>query len=329
MAGPSSASRNALVLAGLAAAALASLAVALACGSVDTSLAELAAALAGSGSGLAHDVIVGLRLPRALAAFGCGALLALAGVLLQVLLRNPLADPYVLGVSSGAALGALAAMAAGLAGLALQASAATGALAAMAVVFLLSWRAGDWRMERLLLTGVVLASGLAAVIALLLTAAPAAQAKGMLFWLMGDLGDVTTAPWLWPVLAAVLVPALAGAAALDALALGPAKARALGVGVTAAQLALYVGAAAATTAAVVVAGSIGFIGLVVPHALRLMGLAAHRWLVPGAALAGGSLLVLADAAARTVWAPQQLPVGILTAVIGVPVMLALLARSRG
>jgi iron complex transport system permease protein len=329
MAGPSSVSRKSLILAGLAVAALASLALALACGSLDTSLADLAGALWGGGPGIAQDVIVGLRLPRALAAFACGALLALAGVLLQVLLRNPLADPYVLGVSSGAALGALIAMAAGLAGIALQGMAASGALAAMAVVFALSWRAGDWRMGRLLLTGVVLASGLAALISLVLATAPAAQAKGMLFWLMGDLGDVTGAPWLWAVLGAVLAPALVMAAALDALALGPDKARALGVGVTAAQLALYIGAALATTAAVTVGGSIGFVGLVVPHALRLMGLAAHRWLVPGAALAGGSLLVLADTAARTVWSPQQLPVGVLTALIGVPVMLALLARTRG
>ena len=319
--------RTPVVLALLAAAAAAALLAALLAGSVPLGAREVAAALfGGSDDGIARDIVWQLRLPRALAAFACGALLAVAGVLLQVLLRNPLADPYVLGISGGAALGALGAMLAGAALAAMNVAAFAGACAAIAAVFALSYRAGDWSPHRLLLTGVVLSAGFAALVSLILAVAPQAQLKGMLFWLMGDLADASAGAGSWSVLAAVLAVFAWRGDALDALALGADKARALGVAVTPLQVATYAGAAAATVAAVLLGGSIGFVGMMAPHALRQAGVYAHRALLPAAALTGGAFVVVADLAARTLWAPQQLPVGVFTALIGVPVLLVLLSR---
>jgi iron complex transport system permease protein len=277
--------------------------------------------------GIVQDVIWKLRLPRALAAFACGGLLATSGVLLQVLLRNPLADPYILGVSGGAALGALAALLFG-AGVALTNFAAFGgALGAIAVVFILSFRAGDWNLHRLLLTGVVLSAAFTALISLILVLAPQVQLKGMLFWLMGDLSHADSSAGAWLSLALVLLVFTLWSGSLNALMLGALKARALGVGVSALQAALYFGSAVATVAAVLLGGSIGFVGLMVPHALRLIGVNDHRWLLPSSALLGGSFVTLADTLARAALAPQQLPVGVFTALIGVPALLLLLSRK--
>ena len=278
--------------------------------------------------GVVHDIIWNLRAPRAFAAFACGALLALAGALLQVLLRNALADPYVLGVSGGASLGALLALTAGAGAAAMNLSAFAGAAAAIVIVFGLSWRGGDWNVYRLLLTGVVLSSGLSALISLTLVLAPEAQLKGMLFWLMGDLSQSSSAAPAWVVLALLGALAVAASRKLDLLALGELKARSLGVAVGALQIALFAAAALATVTAVVLGGAIGFIGLIAPHAVRLAGVADHRALLPLSMLLGGAFLTVADTAARTVWAPQQLPVGIFTALLGVPAMLFLLGRRR-
>jgi len=278
--------------------------------------------------GVVHDVIWELRAPRALAAFACGGLLALAGALLQALLRNALADPYVLGVSGGAALGALLAMVAG-AGVALMNLAAlTGAACAILIVFGLSFRSGEWDTYRLLLTGVVLAAGLSALVSLTLVTAPYVQAKGMLFWLMGDLSFAERPALALAVLLAATMIAAGGARGLDLLALGDFKARSLGLPVKALQLTVFVLAAVATVMAVMLAGSVGFVGLMAPHAVRLMGVTAYRWLLPLSVLLGGAFLTLADTVARTIVAPQQLPVGVLTAIIGVPLMLGLLGRRR-
>jgi iron complex transport system permease protein len=300
--------------------------IALAFGSLPLSFAQIVDAIIAPAGGVADDVVWKLRMPRVLAAFACGGLLATAGVLLQVLLRNPLADPYILGISGGAALGALLAvlLGAGVAGSNLAAF--VGALGAIAVVFGLSFRAGDWNLHRLLLTGVVISAGFTAIISLLLTVAPQAQLRGMLFWLMGDLSHAGTSGTAWLVLGVVVAVFTLWAGSLNALALGALKARALGVAVGSLQSALYFGAALATVAAVVLGGSIGFVGIMVPHALRLAGINDHRWLLPASALVGGSFVTLADTFARTVWAPQQLPVGIFTAVLGVPVLLFLLSR---
>ena len=318
--------RNRTLLTILALCAAGSLLVALLVGSVPLSGAQVLDSLFVQTQGIVHDIVWQLRLPRALAAFVCGALLASSGVLLQVLLRNPLADPYVLGISGGAALGALGAMLIGATLAVMNMAAFGGALAAMAIVFALSFRSGDWNPHRLLLTGVVLSSGFAALISLILAVAPQAQLKGMLFWLMGDLSDAGASGTAWLLLVLLLAVFTWLAATLDALTLGSMKARALGVAVTPMQAALYVGAAAATVAAVLLGGSIGFVGMMAPHALRLLGVHAHRVLLPAAALGGGIFVVLADVLARTLWAPQQLPVGVFTALIGVPVLLVLLSR---
>ena len=278
--------------------------------------------------GIVHDVIWNLRAPRALAAFACGGLLALAGALLQVLLRNALADPYVLGVSGGASLGALLALTAGAGAIAMNLSAFAGAVAAIVIVFGLTYRSGDWNVYRLLLTGVVLSSGLSALISLTLVLAPDAQVKGMLFWLMGDQSQASSAVPAWLVLALLGAFGVAAALKLDLLALGELKARSRGVAVGPLQVAVFAAAALATMTAVVIGGAIGFIGLIAPHAVRLGGVANHRALLPLSIMLGGTLLTVADTAARTAWAPQQLPVGIFTALIGVPAMLILLARQR-
>jgi len=314
------------LLPALALAAAASLFISLLFGSLPIPAVQVLDGVLFPAPGVVGDVIWKLRLPRVLAAFACGGLLATAGVLLQVLLRNPLADPYVLGISGGAALGALIAVLAG-AGLAwVNLGALAGALGAIALVLALSLRAGDWNLHRLLLTGVVLSAGFTALISLLLTFAPQAQLQGMLFWLMGDLSHAGASGYAWVVLAGVLAAFILYAGSLDALALGPLKARALGVALLPVQTAVYFGAALATVAAVLLGGTVGFVGMMVPHALRLTGVHEHRWLLPAAALVGGSFVAVADTFARTVWAPQQLPVGVFTALIGVPVLLLLLSR---
>jgi iron complex transport system permease protein len=276
---------------------------------------------------LSHDLVVGLRLPRALSAFVTGALLSLAGALMQVLVRNPLADPYVLGVSGGAAVGALGSMLAGLGGAWLTGSAFVGALLAMALVFQLARSGGSWTPTRLLLTGVVLAAGWGALISLILTVSPAAPLRGMLFWLMGDLGYSSTPLPAALVLVLGLTVCWPLARDLNILQRGEIQAGALGVATGRIQLWLYLLASLFTATAVVQAGSIGFVGLVIPHLIRLLGINDHRLLLPAAALAGGGLLVLADTLARSLLAPQQLPVGIITALLGVPLFLYLLQRE--
>jgi iron complex transport system permease protein len=277
--------------------------------------------------GLVDDVVWKLRLPRALAAFACGGLLAVSGVLLQVLLRNPLADPYILGVSGGAALGALTALLCGAGILFMPFAAFGGAFGAIALVFALSYRAGDWNVHRLLLTGVVLSAAFTALISLVLVLAPQVQLRGMLFWLMGDLSHADASGMQWLLLALTVLIFTLCANTLNALALGALKARALGVAVGAWQTVIYFGAAAATVGALLLGGSIGFVGLMVPHALRLRGINDHRWLLPLSTLAGGSFVVVADTLARAAWAPLQLPVGVFTALLGVPALLILLSKK--
>jgi iron complex transport system permease protein len=320
--------RALLIVVALALLALGAFAVALATGSVATPPGAVLDALLGHGDPLARTVVVELRLPRAAAAFGVGGLLALAGVLMQVLLRNPLADPYVLGVSGGAAVGALLALALGLGPLAIHGNAFLGALASTLLVFALAHSRGGWTPTRLLLTGVVVAAGWAAAIGLGLALAPDGRLRTMLFWLMGDLGYAEHPQATLMVLALALAAALPFARELNVLARGAPEARALGVAVQPLTLSIYALASLATAVAVTQGGSIGFVGLVVPHLLRLGAGSDHRVLLPAAALAGGTLLVLADALARTVAAPLQLPVGVVTAVLGVPLFLLLLNRSR-
>lgn len=273
-------------------------------------------------------IIQELRLPRALAAFATGAMLAMAGVMMQVLLRNPLADPYILGVSGGAAVGALGVIMLGLSVLWMPTAAFGGALLSVLLVFGLAGRRQGWSTTRLLLTGVVISAGWGALINLMLSTSSNQTVHSMLFWLMGDLSQSRGELWHFGLILAVLVLMMANARPLNAMARGELQAAALGVDVRRLRLMLYLGASLLTATAVTLAGSIGFVGLVIPHALRLAGARDHRKLLPAAVLLGGSFLMMADSLARTLIAPQQLPVGVLTAVLGVPAFLLILYRSR-
>lgn len=314
-----------LLLTTLTLAVVGALILSVTAGSVTLDTAQLFAGLRGENS-LAHTLMFELRLPRALAALATGALLALAGALMQVLLRNPLADPYVLGIAGGASTAALATMLLGLGGLWLTGSAFAGALLTMLLVFALA--SGTRDPSRLLLTGIVLAAGWGALINLMLALATEAEIHGMIFWLLGDLSYAGN-PWPALSVAALgLVACLALARGLDLLVHGEAQAQALGVSTQGLRGLLYVLGSLLTAAAVTTAGAIGFVGLIIPHLIRLLGVQSHRLLLPASALAGALLLMLADLGARTVISPRQLPVGVITALIGVPLFLYLLHRGR-
>ncbi|MDF1781836.1 MAG: iron ABC transporter permease [Alcanivoracaceae bacterium] len=304
------------------------LCLSVAVGSVPLSLTEVWAVLTGGGEPLHRDLVLSLRAPRALAAFATGALLSLAGALMQVLLRNPLADPYVLGLSGGAAVGALAAMLCGAGMMVVSGSASLGALVSTLLVFGLAQGVGGWTPTRLLLTGVVVAAGWSAVITFILTMSPADSLPGMLYWLMGDLSYARTPVMAWAVLIPALLITLPLGRSLNVLARGPLQAAALGVSVRPLEWTVYVMASVLTAVAVTTAGSVGFVGLIVPHMLRLVLGNDQRLILPASALAGGALLTFADTLARTIIAPEQLPVGVITALFGVPTFLYLLYRSR-
>lgn len=325
---PPGLARAPLLLGLLSAAGVGALLLALLAGSVPLGLDALWQTLGGHADPTTRAVLLELRLPRALNALAVGGSLALAGALLQVLLHNPLADPYVLGVSGGAASGALLAVVAGFGGAAMGGAAWIGALAAIILVFTFGRSGGSWAPTRLLLTGVVLAAGWGALINLLLAVAPQQDLRGMLFWLMGDLSHSRDPLPTLLLLGVALAATLPLARSLNLLARGELLAASLGVAPAGLRLHIYLTAALLTAAAVASGGSIGFVGLVVPHLLRLaVGSSDHRLLLPAAALGGGTLLLLADTLARTVVAPQQLPVGVVTALIGVPLFLLLLARG--
>lgn len=317
-----------LPLAVLAAAGLIAMVMSVGIGSVAIAPADVLLVFLGEGSNLHRTLILELRLPRTLSAYATGGLLAVAGALMQVLLRNPLADPYVLGLSGGAAVGALLAMLAGLGGAVISGSAFAGAMLATLMVFGLAHGTGSWTPSRLLLTGVVVAAGWGAVITLMLAISPARELPGMLYWLMGDV-SYARAPWpglgVLVLVCALVVPL---GRILNVLARGPMQAAALGISVRPLEWLIYILASLLTATAVTMAGSIGFVGLVVPHMLRLVLGNDQRLILPACALAGGTLLVLADTLARVVIAPEQLPVGVITALLGVPTFLYLLYRSR-
>jgi iron complex transport system permease protein len=286
----------------------------------------MAGALFGASDEAARNVITAVRLPRVLAAFGVGSLLALAGVLLQALFRNPLADPYVLGVSGGAAIGALLAMIVGAEAFSVHSAAIVGALGAVTVVYFL---ARDGGTPRLLLTGVVLASACGAVISVLLAVADSSRVRGMVFWLAGDL-EWALSPWTSALTAlAAVIMALLIARPLNVLAAGELRARSVGLELDALRSLLFFGCAVLTAIAVVSAGTVGFVGLITPHAVRLtFRTSDHRIVAPASALLGGTLLAVADLVARTIASPRQLPVGAIMALLGAPLFIVLL-RGRG
>jgi iron complex transport system permease protein len=283
-----------------------------------------------------HAIVWQLRVPRSVAAYGVGGLLALAGGLMQILVRNPLADPYTLGLSGGASVGALGAMLAGAGAVVTTLGAATGALVACIAVFVLAHRDLLSRQRAahredatdLILIGVMLGAGFGAVVSMMLVLAPDRNLRGMLFWMMGDLSAVAD-PWL-PVaslLAGVLLVAPLGRP-LNLLLRGEESASALGVRPPLVKAAIFVVASLATAVAVTAAGTVGFVGLVVPHALRRLVGNDQRVLLPACALGGGIVVVVADLLARIVVEPIQLPVGAVMAVIGVPTFMTLLLGRR-
>ncbi len=293
-------------------------------GSTDIGVRPALATLFGDLSEPARTVVLELRAPRLLSAFTIGALLALAGVLLQALFRNPLADSYVLGVSGGSSVGALFALLFGASLWVVQCSAALGAMLTTLLVLALS-RGGA--TVRVLLTGVVVAAACGAMVTLVLVLADNGQLRGMMFWLAGDLGWAAH-PWLMA-FATLLATALVFLISrpLDVLATGETTAQSLGLDLGRWRIVIVLIAGALTAGAVIQGGTIGFVGLVIPHFARLaFRTGAHRIVVPAAALAGGTLLAAADLVARTVAAPRQLPVGAIMALLGVPMFLVLLRR---
>jgi iron complex transport system permease protein len=310
--------------------AMAVFAAALLIGTSGVSLHSALGALTGAGDEATRSVMLDVRLPRLLAAFGVGGLLAVAGVLLQALFRNPLADPFVLGVSGGAAVGALLAMLAGAAMVVVQSSAAVGALAAVAAVYLLARGGGT---ARLLLTGVVLASACGAFISVLLAVADSSRVRSMVFWLAGDLGWAPSPTTSVIAAIAAVVIAVLLARPLNVLASGEMRARSVGLEFEAWRTLVFGACAAITSVAVVSAGTVGFVGLITPHAARLLFRTSdHRIVAPAAAVLGGTLLAAGDLVARTIASPRQLPVGAIMALVGAPLFIALLrhrTRSGG
>src|SRR5437879_3025747 len=315
--------RSLLVLAALAAVVFLA---ALLIGSSGIGVRRALEALGGSGDAATRSVLLDVRLPRVLAAFGVGSLLALSGVLLQALFRNSLADPWVLGVSGSGAVGAALAMIAGAAALVVHSAAVAGALGTVGTVYLLSRGGGT---PRLLLAGVGLACACGALVIVLLALADSSRVRGMVFWLAGDL-EWAVSPALSAGAAALAVTvAIVVARPLNVLAAGELRARTVGLALEAWRTLLFIACAILTAIAVVSAGTVGFVGLITPHAVRLLFRSSdHRVVAPGAALAGGTLLAAADLVARTCAAPRQLPVGAIMALVGAPLFVVLL-RGRG
>jgi iron complex transport system permease protein len=329
--------RAAVTLTGLALFAFASLVFSGMTGSVTIPFSDIPAAL----NDLLHGqsttlsaTLLDLRLGRAITAFVTGAALSLAGVMMQALLRNPLADPYVLGISSGASVGALAALMFMCAAWMVDAAAFAGAVVVSMMLYMLARRdlrggaAAEGGTALLLLTGVILSSACMALVTLMLSIAPESRLRTMVFWMIGDLSGAPLRWMPWVVLAGALIFALRNARAMNVMALHAEAAATLGIRVGALRKGLFFTSGLLTASAVTSAGSIGFVGLIVPHACRFAVGPDHRLLIPAAALAGGSYLLLADTLARTIIAPQQLPVGVVTALIGAPVFLYQLHRLR-
>jgi len=320
-------SKHIYLFAGLVISTILIFIISLSIGSVDISIKQLLQALWDQDDSLASNVVLDLRFPRTVVGFMVGAMLALAGALMQVLLRNPLAEPYVLGVSGGASAAVLIAMLSGLSGFLIPGSAFLGAMLSMLLVFGLAHGKGDWSPARLLLTGVVIAAGWGALISLILSISQGTQLRGMLFWLMGDLSYAHYTHWALLVLIVCLLVSMMISRNLNILARGELQAATLGVSPKKIRYLVYFLSSLLAATAVTLAGNVGFVGLIVPHAIRLMVGSDHRILLPAAFLLGGCLVMLADCLARTIIAPQQLPVGVLTAIIGIPAFLVLLRRQ--
>jgi iron complex transport system permease protein len=324
--------RTTLRIALLGAVTVGAVLLAIGTGAARVPLRAVVAALLGGADATTRAIVIDLRLPRIALALVTGAALGIAGAVFQALLRNPLAEPYVLGVSGGAAVGAVAVVVSGMSvipGL-LQLGALLGAVAAIALVMRIAVRVGralDTRV--LLLAGVVAGAFFNAIILLLLMVADVESFRSAIFWMMGS---VAAASWRTTILLALFVlPAsallLALARPLNLLAIGEETALFLGTRVERVKIVAYFTASLLVAAAVAACGVIGFIGLIVPHAVRLAWGSDHRLLLPASMLGGGTFLLLADTAGRSIIAPAELPVGVITALVGVPIFVLLLRRS--
>ena len=326
--------RTPLRLAVLALGVLAAFALSVSLGASGLGPGDLWRALSGDADPTARAILLQLRLPRAALAALIGAALGLTGCTFQALLRNPLAEPYVLGISGGAAVGAVAVFVTGLGAVfpwVLPAGAFLGAVAAMVLVLEVARRASPARMDTrvLILSGVIIGAFFSAIILLMLTLADVESFRSAIFWMMGNL---TGAEWgSTGVLALLLVPGtlilLSLARAFNLLSRGEEVAHYLGASVRRVKLTAYLAASLMVGAAVAAGGVIGFVGLIVPHAVRLAWGNDHRLLLPASFLAGSAFLLLADTVARLVVAPAELPTGVVTAVVGVPLFVVLLMRG--
>ena len=281
-------------------------------------------------SPLRDGIVWELRLPRVLTAAAVGAGLAISGAVMQAITRNPLADPYLLGLSSGASLGAVTVLVLGVSVL-LPAAAFLGALVALAATLLIAGSGSALTPSRMILAGIAVSSlGAALTSFVIFWTATGDSYREIISWLLGSLAGAR-----WPAVAiavtavvAIGIPLMVGGRVLDAFAFGDTSAAALGVSVASTRWSMLVGTALLTGGMVSVSGSIGFVGLILPHAVRLIVGAQHRALLPLAALSGAIFLIWCDTAARALFDPRELPVGIVTAVIGAPVFVLLLMRSR-
>lgn len=317
---------------GIAIALLTLVLASLAVGAVPLSPAAVVQALLGHGDALAITIVRDLRLPRMSLALLVGCALGSSGAALQGALRNPLAEPYLLGVSGGAAVGAVVAFSLGVTGAAIVPLAAfAGAIGAVTLVLGLARAAGGMRDPRtLLMAGVIIGAFANATIMIVLADASPEKVRGAVWWMAGGVNDAS-----WPRVGWLLVYVLVGMAllmargrVLDVLSLGEDSAAALGTDVGRATRQIFLVSAMLAAASVAAAGLVGFVGLVVPNIVRAFGVARHRSLIFASALGGAALVLMADLIARTVRAPIELPLGAITALIGVPVFLARLRRLR-
>ena len=325
--------RRPAVLWSVTAVALLALVVAsLAIGAVSLAPADVVRALFGRGDDVAITIVRGLRLPRVVLAMLVGCALGSSGAALQGTLRNRLAEPYLLGVSGGAAVGAVVALSLGITSTAVVPLIAfAGAIAAVLVVLALAGAAGGARDPRtLLMAGVIIGAFANAIILVLLADAPPENVRSAFWWMAGSVADASWASVLWLLVYVVVgvVLLVTRGRLLDVLALGDESAAALGADVGRATRQIFLISALLAAASVAAAGLVGFVGLVVPNIARAFGVVKHRSLILSSAAAGATLVVLSDLLARTVRAPVELPLGAITALIGVPVFLARLRRTR-
>jgi iron complex transport system permease protein len=298
-------------------------------GAADLSLARVVATVMGNGTSVEHAIVLELRLPRAILAALAGGALAVSGAVFQAMLRNPLADPYILGVSGGAALGAVLTTVFSSSTVLLPVAALSGAALAIFLVFTIALRATRRLDARvLLLAGVILSALFQAIILLLLTFANVESFRSAIFWMMGS---VASASWQGVLLlGAYMLPACVGlyalARPLNLLTAGEETALYLGVRVETVTRVAYFVASVLVGASVATCGAIGFVGLIIPHAVRLLWGGDYRVVLPASLFGGATFLVLCDTVARTIAAPAELPVGVITALVGVPLFVVLLVR---